>query len=352
MIEKVFYSIVIVLTLFVTGGLLLPRTAHVERSIEIERPAATVFAVLNGFESFASWSPMLVRDPDVALVLSGPSSGVGARLEWEGDPRLVGRGWQEIVVSEPVSRVSMRMAVDQLGAAESSYLVDRIGGGTRLTWTFDTDLVEGQGIFGGLLARYFGLFFDKWIGSDFEQGLDRLKLFLESLPETDFSGLDAAVVEVEAMDILYVTSSAGDGDLAQGLANAFREISAFMSEQGLEMAAQPMAITRAWDERGFRFEAAIPIDRNDVKTSGRVTLGRSPSGQAVRVVHRGPYETMPVSYERLAAYMAVHGLREGRVSWEHYISDPGETAPEDVITHIYFLIDNAPQTGKDNHEQP
>jgi effector-binding domain-containing protein len=48
---------------------------------------------------------------------------------------------------------------------------------------------------------------------------------------------------------------------------------------------------------------------------------------------------MSPTYEKLAAYMAVHGLKEGRVSWEHYISDPGQTPAAEIITHIYFLIE-------------
>ena len=40
----------------------------------------------------------------------------------------------------------------------------------------------------------------------------------------------------------------------------------------------------------------------------------------------------------MAAFMAVNGLREGRVSWEQYISDPGITPAEDLVTHIYFLV--------------
>lgn len=99
-----------------------------------------------------------------------------------------------------------------------------------------------------------------------------------------------------------------------------------------------MAITRAWSEQGYQFDAAIPVAMRPVDLSGRVRAGQSPSGPSVRVVHIGPYDRMTPSYEKLAAYMAAHGLREGNVSWEHYISDPGATPEEELITHIYFLI--------------
>jgi effector-binding domain-containing protein len=80
----------------------------------------------------------------------------------------------------------------------------------------------------------------------------------------------------------------------------------------------------------------------EVALSGRVHAGKSPAGQAVRLVHRGAYNHMPASYEKLAAYMAVHGIKEGRVSWEQYISDPAKTPPGEAVTHIYFLIDKPP----------
>ena len=49
---------------------------------------------------------------------------------------------------------------------------------------------------------------------------------------------------------------------------------------------------------------------------------------------------MMPTYEKLAAYMTAHGLSQGSVSWEHYISDPAETSPEELITHVYVLIDD------------
>ena len=342
MFIKVFYTIVIAIVIFVITGLLLPRTVHVERSIEIERPASTLFTLLNSFNTFSTWSPWSERDPTIAYQYSGPASGTGARMDWSGDPRLSGSGWQEIIESKPPSLVRMQLDFEQQGRANSYFQIDRTAAGAMVTWGFDTNLVEGQGFFGSLLARYFGLFFDRWIGSDYEQGLVRLKAFAESLPATDFSDLEVEIVEAEPLDILYIATDSrpGTGGVAASLAAAYQEITSFMAEHSIEMQAQPMAITRAWDASDYEFHAAIPVSTIDVEPSGNVRAGKSPSGLAVRVVHRGPYDHMAPSYEKLAAYMAVNGLKEGRVSWEHYISDPGQTPANEIITHIYFLIEN------------
>lgn len=341
MFIKIFYTVVIALVIFIVTGLFLPRTVHVERSIEIDRPDSTLFTLLNSFATFSTWSPWSERDPSIIHQYSGPASGTGARMNWSGDPRLSGSGWQEIIESKPSSLVRMQLDFDQQGRANSYFQIDPSASGALVTWGFDTNLVEGQGFFGSLLARYFGLFFDRWIGTDYEQGLVRLKAFAESLPATDFSGLEVDIVEAEPLDILYiVTDSRSEaGGVAASLAIAYQEITSFMAEHSIEIQAQPMAITRSWDARDYEFDAAIPVLTTDVELSGNVRAGKSPSGRAVRVVHRGPYDRMSPSYEKLSAYMAVHGLKEGRVSWEHYISDPGQTPADEIITHIYFLIE-------------
>jgi len=340
MFKKILYIIVITFVLFLTVGLFLPREVHVERNIEIQRPAAAVFVLLNSYQPFNTWSPWAERDPDARFEFSGPESGVGARMSWVGDPRLVGTGWQEITESRPNTLIRTRLDFEQQGSAESYFELVESSAGVEVTWGFDTDLTEGQGFFGGIIARYFGLLFDKWIGTDYEQGLANLKMIAESAPGAGSAAFEVAVIDVAAFDILYIPSGASQdaGEIADALASAYREISAFMVENEIEMDGQPMAITRVWDEQGYQFDAAIPVIMKPVELSGRVQAGQSPSGPSVRVVHRGPYAQMAPSYVKLAAYMAAHGLSEGRVSWEHYISDPGETPEDELLTYIYFQI--------------
>jgi len=341
MLKKV--SLVVVISVFIltAAGLFLPSRVHVERSIGIMRPAVTVFTVLNGYRSFMAWSPWADHDPDLTYEFSGPEAGVGARMNWSGDPRLVGSGWQEITESQPNRLLRMHLNFDYQGAADSYFQLNQQPGGVRVTWGFDADLLEGQGWFSGVLARYFGLFFDQWIGTDYELGLARLKTYLEAMPPADFSDLDVKVVQAEPQDILYVSTAGPDAlDLSSSLASAYQEITAFMTENSIEMSAQPMAITRIREQQGYDFEAAIPVVFKDVPPTGRIHFGRSPAGRALRVIHRGPYDRMAPSYEKLAAWAAAHGLAEGRVSWEQYISDPGETRPDELITHIYFLIED------------
>ncbi len=211
---------------------------------------------------------------------------------------------------------------------------------TELNWGFDTDVTRGQGLFGSIMARYFGLFFDRWLGTDYEQGLANLKRLAESLPSAEFSDLDVDILQVEPQTILYIESVSRQApdSIAIALADAYRELTTFIAENELQMSAQPMAISRAWDESGYSFDAAIPVVAAEVVPSGNVKIGLSPSGKVLRVIHRGAYDQMMPTYEKISAYMGVHGLVDAGISWEQYISDPGNTPTEDLITHIYFLL--------------
>ena len=337
---------------FIVTGFLLPAQVHIERSITVQRPAPMMFELLDGYRYFDKWSPWAKRDPDAVFTVSGPESGVGARLSWTGDPQLVGSGWQEIVVSKPYELIKIKLDFDAQGPADTGFSLEAQGDATRITWFFDSDLTKGVNVLDSFLARYFGLLFDRWVGGDYEAGLANLKRFAESLPVSDFNQLEIAQVDVAAQNILYVTSSSSQdpADIADAMAAAYTEISAFMNRAGIAMNGQPMAITRAWEEGSYQFDAAIPVDVIPEYLDGNIMSGQSPAGPAVRAVHHGGYDELMPTYAKLAAYMSAHGLKQGTVSWEHYITDPGTTEHRDMITYVYIMLADedervqAPQT--------
>jgi len=338
--KKLLWLFFLLAVAFVAAGLALPTQVHVERSIAVNRPAATVFTLLNGFRTFNRWSPWTGLDPGAEYRFSGPATGVGARMEWSGDPALVGTGWQEITGSQPYRRVGMHLDFGPQGVAESYFEIAGDSLGSRVTWGFDTDVTEGQGFLGGLLGRYFGLFLDRWVGADYENGLASFKVFAESLPPQDFSLAAIEELDVQPVGILYVAgdSSQDPAEIAAALGSAYGEVMAFITRNAVEIAGQPMVITRAWEGGRYRFDAAVPVATKIEDPAGRVRYGLSPHGPAVKIVHTGPYETTGESYALLSAYLAAHGLEEGEVSWEHYISDPGQTPENELVTDIYIQV--------------
>ena len=152
-----------------------------------------------------------------------------------------------------------------------------------------------------------------------------------------------ARLEKGSLDILYVSNRSDQASFDRNfdLARAYREIISFMTLHSIERAAPPMTITRGALSGQRELIAAIPVILGDDALSGRVRRGRSPAGLALRVTHHGPYQQLEASYSMASAWIAAHGYREEPVSWEHYLSDPGATPPDDLLTHIYLRIADA-----------
>jgi hypothetical protein len=171
-LKRVIIGLVTLIVLLVVIGFLLPRQVHVERSIVINAPQGQLFEALNSFKRFNEFSPWAALDPNTQYSYEGPETGVGARMNWvSSDPEL-GSGTNEIVESRAPDLI--RTKLDFGGQlAEATFTFAPADGATRVTWGFDGDLGNNP------VMRFAGLMFDKWIGSDYEKGLARMKQVME-----------------------------------------------------------------------------------------------------------------------------------------------------------------------------
>ena len=171
-LKRVIIGLVTLIVLLVVIGFLLPRQVHVERSIVINAPQAQLFEALNGFKRFNEFSPWAALDPNTTYTYEGPESGVGARMSWVSKDTDLGSGTNEIVESKAPDLIRTKLNFGgQL--AEATFTFVPADGATRVTWGFDGDLGNNP------IMRFVGLMFDKWIGSDYEKGLARMKQVME-----------------------------------------------------------------------------------------------------------------------------------------------------------------------------
>lgn len=171
---KRFILLILILILIAIGiGYLLPDSAHVERTVRIEAPPEEVFSYVSNFRKFNEWSPWADKDPDIQYTFTGPESGIGARMAWDSDDPEVGSGSNLIVQSKPPTRVTTRLDFGARGTATAFFDIQAESGGSRVTWGFNTEFGND------LIGRYFGLMMERWVGGDYEQGLENLKALVE-----------------------------------------------------------------------------------------------------------------------------------------------------------------------------
>jgi effector-binding domain-containing protein len=337
LVKKFLIAVMAIVVLIVVIGFVLPKTRHVERSVVIDAPPCVVFAKVNGFRSFNDWSPFVAVMPDAEYEISGPDFGVGAKIAWTVKGPKPESGSQTIVANGPYERVDVELDLGTQGLAQSTYLLQPEGEGTRLTWAFDTDF--GLDIFG----RYFGLILDRQLGPLYAQGLANLKRIAESLPKLDWSDLEIEITNVPSRTIAYTTGTSGSepADIAAALGAAYGRVAVYVTANGLNLDGQPIAITNYRDDRGYGFDAGIPVSGPPTRGAGPdspVRMGETYGGRVVRAVNVGPYTKLPNTYEIVDAFVEVHNLEPNGRSWEVFVSDPGNTPEDELITEVYFPV--------------
>jgi hypothetical protein len=108
---------------------------------------------------------------------------VGSKVSWNG-PEL-GKGHQEIVESVENTSVKNIMAFDGFpGKYISEMKLEPVDGGTKVTWTYDSDYSQAAGM-NGSFGRIMEMFMTGMIQEQFGMGLQDLKKTVESNPGPD-----------------------------------------------------------------------------------------------------------------------------------------------------------------------
>ncbi|HEX4823815.1 MAG TPA: SRPBCC family protein [Candidatus Polarisedimenticolaceae bacterium] len=333
-LKKLVLALVILVVVLAGVGMLLPRMVHVERQVTIGAPQATVYALIDGFRPFPKWSPWQHKDPNMKVTLEGPEFGVGAKQSWTGDPKTVGTGTQEVVEAKAPELVVWKLVFQGYPPAEARMTLSQAAaGGTQVVWGMDNDMGAGP------VGRYFGLMMDKMIGPDFDQGLANLKSVAEGLPKTDFADLAVEKIDAKPVTVAYLpaTASKDETEIAKTIGASYMQVGKFMKANGLQIAGAPMTINTKYDDTGYAFDAAIPVDKSpekEIAADSPVKVKQTYSGKALKVVMKGPYSGMAATYDKLHAYMAARGYESAGSPWDEYVTDPGTTAPADLRTNI------------------
>jgi effector-binding domain-containing protein len=331
-IRKLLTGLIVVAAVAGLIGFAMPQHAGLERSVHIDVPPANVFAVLNGFRNFDKWSPWADIDPAVKVGFEGAISGVGAGYRWSGNAK-VGSGSQEIALSRPNSDIVLRLMFGDSGRPnQAAFHIVPEGQGSLVTWHFDADMGLNP------YARLMTPLMRHFVGQDYERGLARLKVFVEGLPRTDLTGLDARLEPLNAIPYVYVKRSCTTdaAEISRSIAAAFAEVHAGLQKQNIQPSGAALAITRRWDDAAkiYEFEAGFPVDAAVSTVGEGLLLGKTYAGLAVHVEFHGAYSGIKHAYEQIDAYDRAYGLQSNGDVWEQYPNDPATTPPAELVTFI------------------
>ncbi|HOX84015.1 MAG TPA: SRPBCC family protein [Chryseolinea sp.] len=166
--------LVVIVAIGLVAVVMQPGQGHIEKSIVINAPAASVFAEVSDFEKFNVWSPWAKMDPEAKQTVEGTSASVGHKMAWDGPKTGTGSMWTEEIRENEYVKNGMKF-----GGSETAYYSEFIltpeGEGTKISWTYD-------GPNEGLSGKAMWLVMGSMMSSQYEQGLKDLKEIAESKP--------------------------------------------------------------------------------------------------------------------------------------------------------------------------
>jgi len=139
--------------------------------------------------------------------------------------------------------------------------------------------------------------------------------------------------------IIYVKGSASWDSAFDTLMNAFKTLNQYLDKQGIKPTGPAMTIYTSTDDGGFSFNAALPVAEAPKNPStGDIAVGKSPSGKALKFVHRGSYDAMDSTYEAIANYLDEKRLEAKDLFVEEYTTDPQKTDPDKMVINVYVPV--------------
>jgi effector-binding domain-containing protein len=123
------------------------------------------------------------------------------------------------------------------------------------------------------------------------------------------------------------------------ITKAFKSVYRVMEQQGIKPNGPPMTIYTATDDTGFKFDAAVPVaPATSLRPAGEVRLGKTPTGKALKFIHRGSYDAMDATYEAITNYLDEKNLDSKDLFVEQYMKDPVTTPEDDLVVEIYVPL--------------
>jgi Tfp pilus assembly protein PilE len=319
---EVLISLAIVAVLFLLVALVLPSSRHLTEKVETNRKMTIVYDTLNSLRRFNDWNPLVLRDPRMKLQLSGPDSGVGARMDYSSSNPQLGTGSWEITATEPNASVSYAIVNPQRGHDKRSVFslkpTGRAGRNVEITQSYDVNYGWD------LLGRYAGLYVSRHVGDDMELGLQRLSNMLAQVPNVDYrvqgsklAGLK--LVDVPAEDLLVVSAGSierNNQKIKDSMKANMEWINRTMAASGLVAAGPMRIVSTELGRETYTFDVVQPVRRGAAKAE---TADEGEDGEAAAapapVASTGPLNGIklqgPVKYEHTEGGRAATGSYTG-----------------------------------------
>ncbi|MBO9727166.1 MAG: SRPBCC family protein [Chitinophaga sp.] len=310
-----------------------PTAMHVERTVEINAPAAIVWNDIIRFGKFNEWNNWKQMDSTARFTVTGDDGTIGATDSWKGSK--IGEGKLQHLSMDTYKSVTQKLTFITPFPSESDvyFHLSEAAGKTKVTWGFDTRYKRPQNVM--------TLFMKSALEKDFDQGLRNLKSMAEAEvkgPGTP-NGIDVTVREMNFPATTYaavrktIPMSRITDYYRKNLPTIYQAVAKL--QPGV-----PCGIFFSWDKKRQQTDmaAAIPVPEGS-KAAGGYEIIKLPAAQAAYADFYGPYSNIANAHVAIQKFIADKGRQIMPPTIEMYVTDPGKEKDSSkwLTKVIYFM---------------
>ncbi len=148
-------------------------------------------------------------------------------------------------------------------------------------------------------------------------------------------------VEVPARPVAMLKGQSSYDDAFKSIKSSIDAVKAAMDKAGLKPSGHPITVFSEPDDKGFKFQAAIPMaaaPAGKTDLGNGVTVGASPAGKAIKFQHRGAYDDIDSTYDVITAYLDAKGMQVDNPYIEEYLTDLTTADDPNLQIDIYVFV--------------
>jgi effector-binding domain-containing protein len=146
-------------------------------------------------------------------------------------------------------------------------------------------------------------------------------------------------VTLPEQTIVYVTGSGQWDNAYETIVGALKTVNGALDKLGVKPSGPSMTIYTETNDTGFKFQAAVPVkEAPALPAEGEMKVGKSPSGAALKFVHRGSYDAMDTTYEAITDHLEERKLEAKDLFVEQYMKDPVTAGDDELVIDIYVPL--------------
>lgn len=148
---------------------------------------------------------------------------------------------------------------------------------------------------------------------------------------------ECEIINQPSQPTLSIRTTTSIKELPNELGKAYGAIGQYLAELGEQPTGAPYAAYFTFSMESMEIEIGFPV-AGPLSGKDQIESGEIPAGKVAQCLYTGPYNKIEPAYNALTAFVEEQGYESTGVAYEFYLNDPGEIAPEELLTQIVFRL--------------